>query len=151
MRLSFDSKSPDTEGLFLGAVFPVESGQEEEQFNGGSFMTVVTFHAELPQGADARQVAAEVQERLAALTEINEAVAAPDSTRFAAEMIAGIAITVAIIKGAGQIADALHDAIPKIKLVLQDLGLTNARVEVAGELVPIDDMDRSRIRKISAS
>jgi hypothetical protein len=111
----------------------------------------VTFHAELPQGTDAQQVAAEVQKRIAALSEINEAVATPESTRFTAELIAGIAITVAIIKGSGQIAEALHDVIPKIKLVLQDLGLMNARVEVAGELVSIDDMDRSRIQKISAS
>jgi hypothetical protein len=114
-------------------------------------MTLVTVHAELPEGADPQQVAAEVQKRLAALSEVKEAVASPESTRFAAELIAGIAITVAIIKGTGEIAEALHVAIPKIKLVLQDLGLTNAEVEVAGELIPIDDVNPSHTRRISPS
>jgi hypothetical protein len=114
-------------------------------------MTLMTVHAELPQGADPQHIAAEVQKRLAALGEIQQAVVSADSTRFAAELVAGIAITVAIIKGSGQIAEALHEAIPKIKLVLQDLGLSNAQVEVAGELVPIDDVNPSHTRKISAS
>jgi hypothetical protein len=34
--------------------------------------------------------------------------------------------------------------------VLQDLGLTKAQVEVAGDLVPIDEVTRSHTQKMSA-
>jgi len=103
-------------------------------------MAEITLHVEIPKGADARKLAQEVQKRLAALSEVEEVAAAPESPRIAAEIIAGIAITVSIIKGSGEIADSLHKVIPKIKLVFQDLGLTNAEVEVAGENVPIDQL-----------
>ena len=112
-------------------------------------MAVMTLHVQLPEGAEAQELAQEVQERLAALSDIKEVAAAPESPRIAAEIIAGIAITVAIITGAGDIADALHKVIPKIKLVLQDLGLTNAQVEVAGEQVPIDEADLSDMEEMS--
>ena len=84
------------------------------------------------------------------MTEIDQVVARAESTRFAAEVIAGIAITVSIIKGSKEIAEALHDAIPKIKLVLQDLGLTKAKVEVAGEQVPLEEVNRSHTQRMSA-
>jgi hypothetical protein len=113
-------------------------------------MAEMTLHVELPEGVNASELAQEVQERLAALSEVDEVEAAPESTRLAAEIIAGIAITVAVIKGTGEIADALHNAIPKIKGVLQDLGLLNATVEVAGELVPIDQVSRAHTQKMSA-
>jgi hypothetical protein len=113
-------------------------------------MTAITLHAQLPKGADAQKLASEIQARLAALDEVNEAVAKPESTRFAAELIAGIAITVSIIRGAGELADALHDSIPKIRRVLQDLGIVTADVEVAGELVPIDKVSRADTKKMSA-
>jgi hypothetical protein len=113
-------------------------------------MAEMTLHVEPPEGADAQKLAHEVQKRLAALSDVEEVVAAPESTRIAAEIIAGIAITVSIIKGSGEIAEALHKAIPKIKLVLQDLGLTKAQVEVAGELVPINQLSRSDTQKMSA-
>jgi hypothetical protein len=113
-------------------------------------MAEMTLHVELPKGADAQKLAQDVQKRLAALSDVEEVVAAPESTRIAAEIIAGIAITVSIIKGSGEIADALHKAIPKIKLVLQDLGLTKAKVEVAGGEVPIDQVSRSHAQKMSA-
>jgi hypothetical protein len=112
-------------------------------------MAEMTLHVELPEGADAPKLAQKVQERLAALSEIDEVEAAPESPRLAAEIIAGIAITVSVIKGAGEIADALHQAIPKIKRVLQDLGLLNVTVEVAGERVSIDQVSRSHTQKMS--
>lgn len=112
-------------------------------------MAEITLHVEIPKGADARKLAQEVQKRLAALSEVEEVAAAPESPRIAAEIIAGIAITVSIVKGSGEIADALHKVIPKIKLVLQDLGLMNAEVEVAGESVPIDHLSRAHTQKMS--
>jgi hypothetical protein len=57
---------------------------------------------------------------------------------------------VAIIKGTGEVANALHEAIPKIRRVLQDLGLTGVQVEVAGDLVAIDQVSREHTRKMSA-
>jgi hypothetical protein len=114
-------------------------------------MAEMTLHVELPEGADAPQLAQEVQEHLAALSEVDEVEAAPESTRLATELIAGIAITVSVIKGAGEIADALHQAIPKIKRLLQDLGLMNATVEVAGMRVPIDQVSRSHTQKMVSS
>ena len=113
-------------------------------------MAEMTLHVELPKGADAPKLAQEAARRLAALSDVEEVAAAPESTRIAAEIIAGIAITVSIIKGSGEIADALHKAIPKIKLVLRDLGLTNAQVEVAGKQVPIDRVSRSHLQKMSS-
>src|SRR5687768_10465110 len=113
-------------------------------------MAEMTLHVELPKGADSQAMALEVKRRLAALSEVEEVAAAPESPRIAAEIIAGIAITVSIIKGSGEIADALHKAIPKIKLVLEDLGLINPQVEVAGEQVPLDRVSRADTEKMSA-
>ncbi len=113
-------------------------------------MAEITLHVEVPEGANAPELARQIEERLAALSEIDEVEAGPESTRLAAEIIAGIAVTVSVIKGTGEIADALHKAIPKIKLVLQELGLLNASVEVAGELVPVDQVSRSHTQKMSA-
>jgi hypothetical protein len=113
-------------------------------------MAEMTLHAELPKGADSQSMAQEVQRRLAALSDVEEVEAAPESPRIAAEIVAGIVVTVSIIKGSGDIADALHEAIPKIKRVLEDLGLINPQVEVAGEQVPIDRVSRAHTRKMSA-
>jgi hypothetical protein len=113
-------------------------------------MAEITLHVEVPQNADAPDLARQIEERLAALNEVDEVEAAPESTRLAAEIIAGIAVTVSIIKGAGEVADALHQAIPKIKRVLQELGLRNATVEVGGELVPVDQVSRADTQKMSA-
>jgi hypothetical protein len=112
-------------------------------------MAEITLHVDIPKGADAQKLAQEVQKRLAALNDVEEVAAAPESPRIAAEIIAGIAITVSIVKGSGEMADALHKVIPKIKLVLQDLGLMNAEVEVAGESVPIDQLSRAHAQKMS--
>lgn len=113
-------------------------------------MAEITLHVEVPQGANAQDLAHAIQERLAAMSEVDEVEAAPESTRLAAEIIAGIAVTVSVIKGAGEIADALQQAIPKIKRALQELGLMNATVEVAGELVPVDQVNRSHTQKMTA-
>ena len=113
-------------------------------------MEKIRLHVQLPDGTDSRAVAAEIQRRLTALDEVDQAAARPESTRLAAEIIAGIAITVSLVKGAGELADALHQAIPKIRLVLQDLGLTGANVEVAGEQVPLEKMSRADAQKIAA-
>jgi hypothetical protein len=113
-------------------------------------MAEITLHAELPQNANAQELARQIQERVAGLSEVDEVEAAPESTRLAAEIIAGIAVTVSIVKGTGEIADALHQAIPKIKRVLEDLGLRNATVEVAGELVPAGEISRSDTQKMIA-
>jgi hypothetical protein len=112
-------------------------------------MAEMTLHVDIPKGADAQKLAQEAQKRLAALNDVEEVAAAPESPRIAAEIIAGIAITVSIVKGSGEFADALHKVIPKIKLVLQDLGLMNAEVEVAGESVPIDQLSRAHAQKMS--
>jgi hypothetical protein len=113
-------------------------------------MAEMTLHVQLPRDTDAQVLAQEIQRRLAALSNVEEVVAAPESTRIAAEIIAGIAITVSIIKGTGEIVEALHNAIPKIKAVFQELGLTKAHLEVAGEEVPIDQVSRSDIQKMSS-
>ena len=113
-------------------------------------MAEITLHVEVPEGADAPELAQKIQDRLAVLSEVDEVEAAPESTRLAAEIIAGIAVTVSVVKGAGEIADALQQAIPKIKRVLQELGLLNATVEVAGELIPVDQVNRSHMQKLSS-
>lgn len=101
----------------------------------------MTLHVEIPAGSDPAALAAELQARLAALSEVEKTAAAPESPRFTgAEVVAAIAVNVAIIKGTGEIADALHQALPKIKRVLQDLELSNATVEVGQDLVPIDEV-----------
>jgi hypothetical protein len=113
-------------------------------------MTTITLHVELPPDADQDVTAAEIKARLAALDEIDQVVASPESTRFVAETIASIAVVVSIIKGTKDVAEALHDAIPKIKLVLKDLGLTNVKVEVAEDQVPIDKVGRSHTQKMAS-
>jgi hypothetical protein len=112
-------------------------------------MALMTLHVDVPNGADADKLAQEVEKRLAALNDVEEVGAAPESPRLAAEVIAGIAITVSIIKGSGELADAIHELIPKIKSVLQDVGLMNPKVEVPGEKrVPIDQLSRAQEQKI---
>ena len=113
-------------------------------------MAEITLHVEVPHGANAPELAQRIQERLAALSEVDEVEAAPESTRLATEFIAGIVVVVSVIKGVGEIADALQQAIPKIKRALQELGLLNTTVEVAGELIPVDQVNRSHTQKMSA-
>lgn len=114
-------------------------------------MAEMTMQVELPKGADAQQLAKEIQKRLSALTVVESVEAQPQSTRMAAEIIAGIAITVSIIKGSKDVAEALHEAIPKIKLVLQDLGLLKVKADVAGEQVPLEKLTRAHEQKLSVA
>ncbi|PWU02553.1 MAG: hypothetical protein C5B51_20650 [Terriglobia bacterium] len=112
-------------------------------------MAEITLYAELPKGADAQQLATDIEKRLAALGAVESVEAQPQSTRMAAELIAGIAITVSIIKGTKDVAVALHEAIPKIKLVLQDLGLLKVKADVAGEQVPLEKLTRAHEQLLS--
>jgi hypothetical protein len=112
-------------------------------------MAVMTMHIELPKGADAQQLAKEIQARLSTLSGVESAEAQPESTRMTAEIIAGIAIAVSFVKGTKDVAEALHEAIPKIKLVLQDFGVLNAKAEVAGEQVPLEKLTRAHEQKLS--
>jgi hypothetical protein len=114
-------------------------------------MAEMTMHVELPKGADAQQLSKEIQKRLSALNAVESVEAQPQSTRMAAEIIAGIAITVSVIKGSKDVAEALHEAIPKIKLVLQDLGLLKVKAEVAGEQVPLEKLTRAHEQKLAAT
>jgi hypothetical protein len=114
-------------------------------------MLEMTMHVELPKGADAQQLAKEIQKRLSTLNDVESAEAQPESTRMVAEIIAGIAITVSFIKGTKDVAEALHEAIPKIRLVLQDLGVLKVKAEVAGEQVPLEKLTRAHERKLSAA
>jgi hypothetical protein len=114
-------------------------------------MPEMTMHVELPKGADARQLAREIQNRLSALNAVESVEAQPQSTRMAAEIVAGIAITVSIIKGSKDVAEALHEAIPKIKLVLQDLGLVKVKADVAGEQVPLEKLTRAHEQSLCAA
>jgi hypothetical protein len=113
-------------------------------------MAEMTWHVEIPATADAPALAQQIQERLAALHEVDDVEAAPESTRLAVEIIAGIAITVSIIRGAGEIADALQEVIPKVRRVLEELGLRHATVEVGDELVPADQVNREHTQRMSA-
>jgi hypothetical protein len=113
-------------------------------------MAEMTMYAELPKGADAQKLAKEIEKRLSALNAVESVEARPRSTRIAAEIIAGIAITVSIIKGAKDVSEALHEAIPKMKLVLQDLGLLKVKADVAGEQVPLEKLTRAHEQKLSS-
>jgi hypothetical protein len=109
------------------------------------------MQVELPQGADVQQLVNEIEKRLSALDAVDSVEAQAQSTRMAVEIIAGIAVTVSIIKGSKDVAEALHEAIPKIKLVLHDLGLLKIKADVAGEQVLLEKLTRAHEQKLSAS
>jgi len=111
----------------------------------------ITMHVELPEGADAQQLAKEIENRLSALEDVESVEAQPESTRMVAEVIAGIAVAVSLIKGTKDVAEGLHEAIPKIKLVLQDLGLLKVKAEVGREQVPLEKLTREDEEKMTTA
>ena len=66
----------------------------------------VSFFLDIEEGADRSEIAKEIQDHLANLQLVQEAAATPSETRLTGiEVIAGIALTVSIVKGTKQ-ADA---------------------------------------------
>ena len=87
--------------IYFGLILSLGHRQTGRQLNGGQ-TNAREVHVELPEGADARQLAREIQNRLSALNAVESAEAQPQLTRMAAEIVTGIAITVSIIKGSSK-------------------------------------------------
>jgi hypothetical protein len=122
-------------------------------------MPELTVHIEVPKGEDPEELARQIQSRLLELgEEVDKADAKPEELRSGVEVASLIVATISIIsnttqivKGSGQLAEALHDALPKIKQVLQDLGLKKVSAEVGMKRVALSDVTDSDVRKIAAA
>jgi hypothetical protein len=99
-------------------------------------MAEITLHVEVPQNVNTLELAQQIQERLAALDEVDEVEAAPESTRLAAEIIAGIAVTVSIIKGAAKSRTHFNRRFPRSGGSCSSWGCKRRRWKWAGNWFP---------------
>ena len=98
-------------------------------------MSEVTLQFELEEGADADALAAEIQQRLAAVDGVEDADAEPMELRFGvAETVAVIAASVIIIKSTRELVDELKGLVESMS------GLKQAYVELKGKRVPLDEV-----------
>ena len=98
-------------------------------------MSEYTLQFELEDGVDADALAAEIQQRLAAVDGVEDADAEPMELRFGvAETVAIIAASVVIIKSTRELVDELKGLVESMS------GLKEAYVELRGERVPLDQV-----------
>jgi hypothetical protein len=107
---------------------------------------------EIEAGANGHILAQEVQARLMTLQAVSRAEADVESPRLVgAEVVAGIAVGVVVVRGVRKLAQELNLLIPEIARMVREIkGLRAAFVEVDGENVPIDEMDESRIATLTS-
>jgi seryl-tRNA synthetase len=114
----------------------------------------VYFHLELDPGADSDRIATLIRERLSQLEAVEETYVEPDdeSARITgAEIVAGIALTVTLVRGSKNLAAELKTLIEAMTEVVQSLtGLKHAVVELAGRNVPVEEVDDSSVEELAA-
>lgn len=114
----------------------------------------VYFHLELDPGTDGDAIAALVRERIGQLESVEKAHVEPDEEAArltGAEVVAGIALTVTLVRGSKNIAAELKTLIEAVTEVVQSLtGLKHAVVELAGQNVPVEEVDDSGVEELAA-
>jgi hypothetical protein len=113
----------------------------------------VYFHLELDPGTDLDQIATQIRERLGKLEAVEETHTLPEEAiRFpGAEVVAGIALTVTLVRGSKNIATELKALIEAVTEVVQSLtGLKHAVVELAGRNVPVEEVNESDVAELAA-
>ncbi|MEJ2302479.1 MAG: hypothetical protein P8Y14_13220 [Anaerolineales bacterium] len=111
----------------------------------------VSFFLDIEEGADRSEIAKEIQDHLANLQLVQEAAATPSETRLTGlEVIAGIALTVSIVKGTRELAVELNKLMPEIKKLIEGIkGVKAAFVSIDFEDVPLDEVDEEKTQKLA--
>lgn len=112
----------------------------------------VYFHLELDSDTDNDQIATLIRERLGKLEGVEETYAEPEeaSRLTGAEVVAGIALTVTLVRGSKNIATELKALIEAVTEVVQSVtGLKHAVVELAGRNVPVEEVDESDVSELA--
>lgn len=114
--------------------------------------TEVYFHVEVDEGVDRHAVAAELQRRVAALENVAESEATPDETQLTgAEIVAGIALGVAVIKGGKQLTVELKSLIDAVAEAVRSIhGLKKAVVELSDRTVPLEEVGEGEVAALAA-
>ena len=104
----------------------------------------IHFHFDADPDADTDELARLIQERVAALADVEEAHAdSPGATRLTgAEVVAGIALTVTVLREGKNAAQAIKELVDAVtELVRSARGLKRAVVELGGTTVPVEQLD----------
>ena len=111
-------------------------------------MSNLYFRIVTTEDANREAIAHVVAEQLTSLSSVENAAATPEETQIAgAEIIAGIAVTVAVVKGTRELLEELNKLIPEIEKFIGNLkGIREVVFEVGWENVSIEEMDEAQIK-----
>ena len=115
---------------------------------------VLHFELEEPGAAgDQALLAAELQQRLGQLDDVEAAQAKPDEQRFTGvEIVAGITAAVVIVRAGRELTEELTRLIPAIRALISEMkGIKGATVEVGDELVPLDQITDDQLGQIAGT
>lgn len=114
--------------------------------------TEVFLHFEVEEGADREAIARLLQERLGELESVREAEATPEETMLTgAEIVAGIAVGLAIARGARDLTAEVRKVIAEVTALVREIhGLKRALVEVGPQRVPAEQIDDGQVAALAA-
>ena len=99
--------------------------------------------------ANRQALAQLIQKRISALDGVSAAATPQEPRLMGAEIVAGIAVTVVVIKGTTELVAAVNKLIPEVKTMIQEWrGLKEAFFEARRTNVAIQDMDEIKIREL---
>ena len=111
----------------------------------------VFFEFEVEEGADRQTLARQIQERFQSSGLVQEAEATPQEVQLTGvEIVAGIALGVAIVKGSREFTEELTKLIAAAQeLVIEIKELRTGLVEVGDEKVPLGQMDDAKVQTLA--
>ncbi|MEM7111965.1 MAG: hypothetical protein AAF614_05995 [Chloroflexota bacterium] len=111
-------------------------------------MSNLYFRIVTQEDADREAIARFVADQLASLSSVENAAAMPEEAQLTgAEIIAGIAVTVAVVKGTRELLEELNKLIPEIEKFISNLkGIRDVVFEVGWDNVSIEEMDEAQIK-----
>lgn len=114
--------------------------------------TELFLHFEVEDGADRDALAREIQARLEGLEGVGGAEAAPEETMLTgAEIVAGIAVGIAVVRGARELTAELRQLLAEVnRLVGEVRGLKRATVEVGDERVPASAVSDAQVAALAS-
>jgi len=112
----------------------------------------IYLHCEVEDESARQAIAKLLEERITALNQVKEVEATPEETQLTGvEIVAGIAVGVAVVKGATGFSGELRKFFASLtELVREVKGLKNAFVEVNDQRVPLDGLSEEQLENLAA-
>jgi hypothetical protein len=114
-------------------------------------MTVMRFRVQVADEAQAEEVAAALEQRLARLDAVEEVQAAPERTQAIGEIVLVVTGAAAIARGGLDVVTCLRQAVNELRGLVEDLrGPERALVEVGDDEVDVRDVGDAELEAIAA-